>query len=57
VTKHDEDEQPGGLDVQLAAELVERARAEGVSLVGPDGLAAASRSPGWPATGPVHGPG
>jgi putative transposase len=29
-----------GLDVQLAAELIERARAQGVSLVGPDGLLA-----------------
>ena len=30
---------PGaGLDVQIAAELIERARAEGVSLVGPGGL-------------------
>ena len=37
---HDEDEPPGGLDVQLAAELVEKARAERVSLVGPDGLLA-----------------
>ena len=30
----------GGLDVQLAQELVERARRQGVSLVGPDGLLA-----------------
>lgn len=29
-----------GLDVQLAAELIERAKAQGVSLVGPDGLLA-----------------
>ena len=29
-----------GLDVQLAQELVQRARQEGVSLVGPDGLLA-----------------
>jgi hypothetical protein len=29
-----------GLDVRLAHELIERARAEGVSLVGPDGLLA-----------------
>jgi putative transposase len=40
VTNHDEDETAGGLEVQLAAELVEKARAEGVSLVGPDGLLA-----------------
>jgi transposase-like protein len=31
---------PAGLDVQLAAELIERAKAQGVSLVGPDGLLA-----------------
>nr|WP_243793881.1 hypothetical protein [Saccharopolyspora gloriosae] len=31
----------GGLDAQLARELIERAQAEGVSLVGPDGLLAA----------------
>lgn len=31
-------EQPAGLDVQIAAELLERARTEGVSLVGPGGL-------------------
>jgi hypothetical protein len=30
----------GGLDVQLAQELIERAKAEGVSLVGPGGLLA-----------------
>lgn len=30
----------GGLEVQLAAELIEKARVEGVSLVGPDGLLA-----------------
>ncbi|TDC77350.1 IS256 family transposase [Actinomadura sp. 7K507] len=30
----------GGLDVQLAAELIDKAKAEGVSLVGPDGLLA-----------------
>jgi hypothetical protein len=29
-----------GLDVQLAAELIERAKKQGVSLVGPDGLLA-----------------
>lgn len=29
-----------GLDVQLAAELIERAKAQGVSLAGPDGLLA-----------------
>ncbi len=29
-----------GLDVQLAAELIERAKAQGVSLVGPEGLLA-----------------
>jgi hypothetical protein len=34
------DETVGGLDVQLAAELIARAKAEGVSLVGPDGLLA-----------------
>ncbi|QKG20079.1 transposase mutator type [Actinomadura verrucosospora] len=38
MTDHDEDEPRG--DVQLAAELVEKARGEGVSLVGPDGLLA-----------------
>jgi putative transposase len=27
-----------GLDVRLAAELIERAKEQGVSLVGPDGL-------------------
>jgi putative transposase len=32
--------QAGGVDVQLAKELVERARVQGVSLVGPDGLLA-----------------
>lgn len=31
-------EQPAGLDVQIASELLERARTEGVSLVGPGGL-------------------
>ncbi|MFA1551864.1 IS256 family transposase [Actinomadura chokoriensis] len=40
MTNHDEDEPRGGLDVQLAAELIEKAKAEGVSLVGPDGLLA-----------------
>jgi putative transposase len=30
----------GGLDVQLARELIDRAREQGVSLVGPDGLLA-----------------
>jgi putative transposase len=47
VTNHDSNqsedragEQVGGLDVRLAQELVERPRAEGVSLVGPDGLLA-----------------
>ncbi|WP_412515659.1 IS256 family transposase [Actinomadura madurae] len=40
MTDEDKDEQSSGLDVRLAAELVERARAEGVSLVGPDGLLA-----------------
>uniref|UniRef100_UPI0003AD16BE IS256 family transposase n=1 Tax=Actinomadura welshii TaxID=3103817 RepID=UPI0003AD16BE len=40
MTDEDKDERSGGLDVRLAAELVERARAEGVSLVGPDGLLA-----------------
>ncbi|SEG75232.1 Transposase, Mutator family, partial [Thermomonospora echinospora] len=40
MTNHDEDEPQGGLDVQLAAELVAKAKAEGVSLVGPDGLLA-----------------
>jgi putative transposase len=47
VTNHDSihSEEPaggqaGGLDVQLARELIDRARAEGVSLVGPDGLLA-----------------
>jgi putative transposase len=42
-SQHNEDEageQVGGLDVQLARDLIERARAEGVSLVGPDGLLA-----------------
>ncbi|MBA0126734.1 IS256 family transposase [Haloechinothrix sp. YIM 98757] len=36
----DENTSGEGLDVQLAQELVERARQEGVSLVGPDGLLA-----------------
>lgn len=36
----DKDETVGGLDVQLAAELIAKAKAEGVSLVGPDGLLA-----------------
>lgn len=40
MTNHDEDEPRGGLDVQLAAELIEKAKAQGVSLVGPDGLLA-----------------
>jgi putative transposase len=47
VTQHDinrdvrRDEEPaGGLDVRLARELIDQARAEGVSLVGPDGLLA-----------------
>ncbi|SPT63102.1 Transposase and inactivated derivatives [Actinomadura madurae] len=40
MTDEDKDEQSSGLDVRFAAELVERARAEGVSLVGPDGLLA-----------------
>jgi putative transposase len=40
VTNRDEDEPRGGLDVQLAAELIEKAKAEGVSLVGSDGLLA-----------------
>ena len=31
---------PAGLDVQLARELIEKARGSGVSLVGPDGLLA-----------------
>lgn len=35
-----DDEVVGGLDVQLAQELIDRAEAEGVSLVGPDGLLA-----------------
>jgi len=33
-----QDRAAAGLDVQIAQELMERARAEGVSLVGPDGL-------------------
>lgn len=45
LTEHDEDETAGGLGVQLAAELIERAKAEGVSLVGPDGLLAGDRNP------------
>lgn len=32
--------QPTGLDVQLAQELIDKARQSGVSLVGPDGLLA-----------------
>ncbi|GAA0279115.1 hypothetical protein GCM10009527_089340 [Actinomadura nitritigenes] len=40
MSNDDEDETAGGLEVQLAAELVAKARAEGVSLVGPDGLPA-----------------
>ncbi|SEG88473.1 hypothetical protein SAMN04489712_12210 [Thermomonospora echinospora] len=32
MTTHDEDERSGEPDVQLAAELIERAGAEGVSL-------------------------
>jgi putative transposase len=35
-----DDEVLGGLDVQLARELIDRAREQGVSLVGPDGLLA-----------------
>ncbi len=40
MTNDDKDERSGGLDVRLARELIERARTEGVSLVGPDGLLA-----------------
>ncbi|MER6813584.1 transposase [Spirillospora sp. NPDC000708] len=40
MTNHDEDEPQGGLDGQLAAELLEKAKAQGVSLVEPDGLLA-----------------
>ncbi|GAA2171882.1 IS256 family transposase [Actinomadura napierensis] len=40
MSNHGEDEPQSGLEVQLAAELVEKAKAEGVSLVGPDGLLA-----------------
>nr|WP_308209986.1 transposase [Actinomadura madurae] len=40
MTNDDRDTAAGGLDVQLAAELIEKAKAEGVSLVGPDGLLA-----------------
>ena len=40
MTGIDDEAEAGGLDVQLAAELIERAKAEGVSLVGPDGLLA-----------------
>ena len=37
---YDEDEPRGELDVQLATELIEKAHAQGVSLVGPGGLLA-----------------
>lgn len=40
MSKRDQSGPRGGLDVQLAAELIEKAKAEGVSLVGPDGLLA-----------------
>src|SRR5581483_6496680 len=43
VTNHDDhgqNERSGGLDVQLAHELIERAKTKGVSLVGPGGLLA-----------------
>ncbi|TDD91109.1 IS256 family transposase [Actinomadura darangshiensis] len=40
MTNDDKGTAAGGLDVQLAAELIEKAKAEGVSLVGPDGLLA-----------------
>src|SRR5919201_5572346 len=37
---HRSGEPAAGLEVQLAAELIERAKEQGVSLVGPDGLLA-----------------
>jgi putative transposase len=40
VTDTTDGEVLGGLDVQLARELIDRAREQGVSLVGPDGLLA-----------------